>query len=160
MSRADAGALITAELATAGPVLWTTHGRLTLLGHAVADLDLRELAWPLQDRLGPLSDCIANIGQVGVVGPVALALARLCLLTDDLDAAGYIAAAQRLSVRAQGRGAVLRCRLIAAQLALRLDMRNQEAELRAIAREARALGMRGIEQGAAALLDQTSIRRH
>ncbi|MEX5708136.1 ATP-binding protein [Parafrankia sp. FMc6] len=83
----DADKLLIAEIAQVEPVTWTTHSRLTMLAHAVADLGLRSQVATLTARLTPVAHCVANIGQCGYVGTVALALARLAALDGDLPAA-------------------------------------------------------------------------
>lgn len=149
---ADADALIAAEVARAEPPVWTTHGRLTLLSHAVADRGLREHAAILRERLAPLAGCIANLGQVGVVGPVGLALARLCLLDDDLDGARrYLDQAGELSRKAGGVGSVLNCRLVSAQLDQRTGTLDP-AEVREIAAESRRCGLAGVARAADQLI--------
>jgi DNA-binding SARP family transcriptional activator len=55
------------------PHVWTTLGHLALLAHLAADGELARFAGPLFEELEPFGDRIAVIGQVGVVGPVALA---------------------------------------------------------------------------------------
>ena len=82
-----AGALITAELERPEPLMWTTLGRWTWLAHAAVEARLVSAVPALRERLEPYSRYVATIGQVGVVGPVALALGRLCALVGDLDAA-------------------------------------------------------------------------
>jgi hypothetical protein len=139
-----ADALLAAEVHRDEPVTWTTHGRLTLVAHAVADRGLREHAEALRARLGPLAACVATIGQVGVVGPVGLALARLDLLVGDAAAAAeHLGAAAELAERAGGAGARLRCRLLAARLGIADD------DPAGIAREARARGLVGLAEEAA-----------
>ena len=139
--------LIAAELSRVEPPLWTTHGRLTMLAHAAADAGLRHHAGPLLERLAPIRHCLANIGQVGVVGPVSLATARLAVLLDDYEAArAHLDVAVELAERAQSHVALLRCRLLAAQL----DGADGTV-LAAIADEARRRGMRGVEREARAL---------
>ena len=65
------------------PHVWTTLGHLALLAHLAADSGLARYAAPLLEELEPFVDRIAVIGQIGVVGPVALATARLRLLAGD-----------------------------------------------------------------------------
>ncbi len=106
----DADQLLAAELERSEPVSWTTHGRLTLLAHAVADRRLVDLAGPLHARLAPYADHLAHIGQVGVVGPVALALARLSQLLGDLDTARTeVARALQLTEKSGSARVVARC---------------------------------------------------
>ena len=59
------------------PLRWFSLSVLTLLGHLVADLDLHDLAAAALAGLRPHEGLIANAGQVGVAGPVDLALGRL-----------------------------------------------------------------------------------
>ena len=112
-----AAALVAGEVGKIRPASWTTHGRLTMLAHAVADLELRDLAGGLVDRLTPIAHCLANIGQVGVVGPVGLALARLHLLGGDTDAARECASvALEVCERTGGERSARRCRAFLAEL--------------------------------------------
>ncbi|WP_248839830.1 BTAD domain-containing putative transcriptional regulator [Frankia sp. AgKG'84/4] len=148
-----ADGLIGAELAWFEPVTWTTHGRLTLLAHAVADRGLREHAADLAARLAPVAHCVANVGMCGVVGPVGLGLARLDLLLDDVAGARrHLAVATEVATRAGGTGALLRCRLFAAQLAARTGGRADPGELRDIADHAERRGMAGVVRAARELL--------
>jgi hypothetical protein len=150
-TRRNAEALLAAEIARVEPPVWTTHGRLTLLAHAVADLGLVEHAEALRARLEPLAGLVATIGQVGVAGPVGLALARLDLLVGDLAAAEeHLAVATGLARRAGGAGALLRCRLLAAWLAARRGDPPADGELRAIAEEATRRGLTGVAREALA----------
>jgi len=137
---------IAVELARPEPTGWITHSRFTLLGHLVADLGLRHHAPAVVRILTPWAGMVATTGQVGVAGPVGLAVARLHLLLDDRDAARrHLAVATRLAERAGGVPSVLRCRL----LALQLDPDPMAA--RTLAVEAEERGLRGVAQEAAAL---------
>ncbi|MDT3445204.1 BTAD domain-containing putative transcriptional regulator [Pseudofrankia sp. BMG5.37] len=147
--------LIAAEIARFEPVTWATHGRLAVLAHAVADRGLREHVETLTARLAPVAHCVANIGQCGMVGPVALGLARLAALADDLPAArAHLGSATELAIRTQGAGALLRCRLFAAQLAARTGEPVDDAELRDVAERAARRGMTGVARDAQALVTQ------
>ena len=117
--------------------LWTTHGELTLLAHTMADADVTWHAAEVLDRLHVVEDRLANLGQVGVVGPVALGMARLALATgDEATARRQLALAVEVASRGEGRSALLRCRLLAAQL----DGATS-AELEDVAAEADELGL-------------------
>ncbi|MBA8792586.1 DNA-binding SARP family transcriptional activator [Friedmanniella endophytica] len=147
---------LTAEIARPEPVIWTTHGRLTLLAHTVADLGLAELAEPLRTRLSRWSGQVAAIGHVGNVGPVDLALARLSRLVGDPTTARTRVAAARELCRAQRASRhLLRARLLDLELAL--DDRPGEAggpdpdEVAAVRREAERLGMDRLAARAEAL---------
>jgi hypothetical protein len=60
----EADALIATELARAEPVVWTTHGRLTMLAHAVADRGLRR---PVDELLAHrIAEAAGRRGQLGV----------------------------------------------------------------------------------------------
>ncbi len=155
VARGEAAAdeLIAAELAWFEPVTWTTHSRLTLLAHAVADRGLRAHAAGLAARLAPVAHCVANVGMCGVVGPVALGLARLDLLLDDVAGARrQLAMATEVATRAGGTGALLRCRLFAAQVATRAGERPDPVEVRDIADRAARRGMAGVAREARELL--------
>ncbi|MBL7502619.1 AAA family ATPase [Frankia sp. CN7] len=155
----DADELIRAEIAQLDPTTWTTHARLTMLAHAVADRGLREHVEVLTARLAPVAGCVANMGQCGMVGPAALGLARLAALADDVAAArAHLRAATELAVRSHGAGALLRCRLFAAQLAARAGEPVEAAEVRDVAERAARRGMTGVARDARALLTQPAVR--
>ncbi|ABW16506.1 transcriptional regulator, putative ATPase, winged helix family [Parafrankia sp. EAN1pec] len=155
VARGDPGAdkLLAAEIAQVEPVTWTTHARLTMLAHAVADLGLRSQVSTLTARLTPVAHCVANIGQCGFVGTVALALARLAALDGDLPAArGHLRTAVEVATRAQGVGALLRCRLFAAELASLAGDPVDLDDLRDVADRAARRGMIGVARDARTLL--------
>jgi hypothetical protein len=121
------------------------HGELALLTHAFADAGPTRHAEALIQRLSPLAHCIANIGQVGVVGPVALALARLhAMLGDTVAARRSLDRAHELAERSDGQSSLLRCRLLAAQL----DTSTPAAVFAAIAAAAEDLGMAAVAEQA------------
>ncbi len=114
---AEAARLIQAELERPDPTVWTTHGKFTLLAHLAADLELRALAPALVAKLAGVADFIANVGQVGIVGPVPLALARLQLLVGDQAAARtHLGTAFDLARRGHSSTSLRRCELLAAEL--------------------------------------------
>ncbi|MBA3906877.1 MAG: hypothetical protein H0X35_09380, partial [Pseudonocardiales bacterium] len=155
-----ADTLIAAELARPAPVLWTTHPRLTMLAHAVADRGLRAQAAELRPRLEPLAHCVANWGQVGVVGVVALGLARLCAVLDDLDAArAHLATAYAVTRRARGGGTLVRCRLLALQLDAQQRRPVDVTAARIVADDAARRGMRGVARDAEALIAAAAVGR-
>lgn len=122
------------------PMIWTSLCYAVLLAHVVAELEMAEYAPAFIDYLSPFEDYIATLGQVGCVGPVALALAELWYLTGD-DRHGDAALATALDLARRGRGlpSILRCRLLAARRQPKSDERTSalaEVEFRA-----RALGM-------------------
>ena len=141
--------LIGAWLARPAPVIWTSHGSWTLLAHMTADAGLRHHAPRLLELLQPLSGLVAVVGQLTMVGPVSLALARLHhLLGDDRTARRELAAATELAVRSGGRPSQLRCRLFAVEL----DGPRAGDDLLVLADEADAAGLDGVAAGARALL--------
>jgi hypothetical protein len=149
---ATADRLLAAELARVEPVRWTTHGRLTGLAHAAADVGLRPHAAELRARLAPFAPFVATVGQVGVFGPVALALARICALDGDLAAArAFLDQAADIAVRSGGRPSAVRCRLVRAQLDRQAGRDVPAATVRAIMVDAEALGMATVARAAAAL---------
>ncbi|GAA0282626.1 BTAD domain-containing putative transcriptional regulator [Cryptosporangium japonicum] len=80
-------ALVASALARSTLLTWTTHAKLTLLAHLTVDAGLTRHVPALLAALGPLAGGrIANIGQVGTLGPIDLALARLHRLAGDLPA--------------------------------------------------------------------------
>ena len=132
------------------PHVWTTLGHHVLLAHLAADHGLSRFAQPLLDELGPFDDRIAVVGQIGVVGPVALATARLHLLAGDRDLARTeLARARAIAERTGAAPTLVRCGLLAAQLSGTDRQRRELAA--AAAADARALGMRGVEAAALAL---------
>jgi hypothetical protein len=79
---------------------------------------LARFAGPLLEELEPFGDRIAVIGQVGVVGPVALATARLRVLVGDHDRAhADLARARAIGARTAAAPTLARCDLLAAELA-------------------------------------------
>ena len=154
---ANADQLIAAEVAREEPPVWYTLGRLTMLAHASADSRLPEPAAILLERLESFANCIANIGQVGVVGPVALALARLAALLGDLDAAGrYLAVAHDITHRTQAASADLRCRLFGLQLAEQRGELVDTTDIAGIVSESLQRGLLGVAGDATALLGRQS----
>lgn len=84
---------------------------------------------------------------------IALGLARLAALADDLPAAwAYLRTATELAERTQGVGALLRCRLVGAQLAARAAQPVDGARLGDVADRADRRGMTGVARDARALL--------
>ncbi|GAB7071519.1 BTAD domain-containing putative transcriptional regulator [Mycolicibacterium hodleri] len=146
-----AEALLSDWLATrVRPHVWTTLGHLVLLAHLAADSGLTRYADALLEELQPFGDRIAVVGQIGVVGPVALATARLHLLAGDRDQARADAARARdVAERTGATPTLVRCALLAAELS------ESAVERRALAAEvavdARRLGMLGVEAAALAL---------
>ncbi|UQX86886.1 AAA family ATPase [Jatrophihabitans telluris] len=133
------------------PEVWTSHGRWALLAHCVADRGLCELAPPLLAALAPVRDCVAAFGQCGVLGPVALAMARLSRLLGDLvTARNHLDRAFAVAQRSGGAAALVHCRLEAATWAVTDAQLTPElrAELVAIAHEADVRGMSGIARRA------------
>ncbi|MTD12634.1 AAA family ATPase [Nakamurella sp. YIM 132087] len=114
---AAADRVIGEELAADGPLVWTSHGRWTLMAHLTADLGLHHHVNALLDRLVPLQHCIATMGHVGVFGPIGLAVARLHLLRGDPEAAAEpLAVATVLAENGGGPVSLARCRSLAAEL--------------------------------------------
>ncbi|MDX1888659.1 BTAD domain-containing putative transcriptional regulator [Mycolicibacterium sp. 050158] len=146
---ATAGETILAEwLATRErPHVWTTLGHLALLAHLAADGGHAHYARPLIEELEPFGDRVAVIGQIGVVGPVALATARLrWLLGDRAHAAGDLESAREMGRRTGAVPTLVRCDLLAAELA------ESEAQRRALATDVAAradrLGMNTLRAAA------------
>ena len=149
----NADELIAAEIARVEPPVWTTLGRLVMLAHATADRGLSEQATVLLGRLQPFVDCIANIGQVGVVGPVALALARLSALLGDVAAAGlHLEVAGNITRRTHAASADLRCRLFALQLSEQSGQPVDPTSIQDIVSESLQRGLLGVGHDATELL--------
>ena len=128
------------------PHVWTTLGHLVLLAHLAADNGLTDYAGPLLDELHPFGDRIAVLGQIGVVGPVALATARLHLLGGDRDGArSDLELARALAERTGAAPTLVRCALLEAELS-EPDRRSVLAA--EVAADARRLGMLGAETAA------------
>jgi hypothetical protein len=133
------------------PEVWYTLGRLTLLSHLAADHDLSEFAAPLLEKLAPFEDRIALLGQAGLAGPVALAMARLHAALGDRDRARPLfAKAQCVTRRNGGKPWALRCALFECELEESPASRRRRA--RDIVDAAEELGLQGVARRASALL--------
>ncbi|MCB9440314.1 MAG: AAA family ATPase [Mycolicibacterium sp.] len=122
--------------------VWSALGRAALMAHLCADFHLADYAPEVLARLDGHRDEIAVIGQVGVIGPVALATARLHTLLGDTDAArADLARARRIAQRGGGVPSLLRCRLLARELDS--DARDDD-----LAADAQRLGMHGVAAAA------------
>ncbi|WP_121193895.1 BTAD domain-containing putative transcriptional regulator [Motilibacter peucedani] len=153
--RPGADRALEAEVRRPEPDVWTSHGRLTLLAHAVADRGLLHLVPELRTRLEPLAGELATIGQIGTPGPVSLALARLARLAGEREAAtAYLAAALETARRLRGATSELRCRLLALEWAVGdgIPAAREREELEELAPSAAARGMHGLAERADELL--------
>ncbi|RZS80183.1 transcriptional regulator [Motilibacter rhizosphaerae] len=154
---------LAAEVHWPEPEVWTSHGRLALLAHVVADLERADLAPPLRARLAPLAGLLATLGQIGTVGPVSLALARLARLEGDRAAAGeHLADALALARREGGGSAEVHARAYALAWAAEDagGLRGGDrAELEAVLAAASARGMTGTVERLGALLQERTARR-
>ncbi|GAA2054873.1 BTAD domain-containing putative transcriptional regulator [Williamsia deligens] len=131
--------------ANRGAHVWTTLGTATLLAHVAVDLQLADHHDRFIADLAPWSDRVAIVGQVGCVGPVAMALARLYAATGRVDEArAHALEALRLGERTDGLPTVLRARLCLAQLDP--PSARRDAELADIHDRARALDMLGVAE--------------
>lgn len=125
------------------PHVWTSLGFTALRAHLCADHGLVDFAPGLLDELAPFADRVAMLGHVGTVGPVPLAIARLYVLLGDIDLAReQVAIGEAMAMRTGGVPALLRCRLLRAEL----DGDRSLAE--AVALEAERVGMRGVAAAA------------
>ena len=129
--------------ANRGAHVWTTLGTATLLAHVAVDLELTDHFERFVDDLAPYADRVAIIGQVGCVGPVSIALARLHAALGQVDEAREQARyALALGERTDGFPTVLRARLLLARLAEPSPSRDAElADIRTRARELDMLGV-------------------
>lgn len=85
------------------PVRWFSLGNMTLMGHVVVDLDLPDLAGVVLEGLRLYEGLIAKAGQVGIAGPVDLALGRLhALVGNDAEARRLLVQARALAEREGG----------------------------------------------------------
>jgi DNA-binding SARP family transcriptional activator len=136
-----AAADVAAWLDRGGPIVWNTLAHQVLMAHVAADLGLADSARRLLERLEPARGRIANIGQCGGMGPVALALGRLRrLLGEETEAMSLFAQGLDEATRGGGEPSILRCRR---EIALGApDSPAREAELASIDAEAERLGMR------------------
>jgi len=134
-----------------GENVWTALGNDALLAELCARHGLTDYAPGLLERLLPHRDEIAIIGQVGVVAPVALATAWLYALLGRRDAArSDLAHARDIAERTGGVPALLRCRLLAAELDA-ADGTDVRAVAQALAADAERAGMVGVAAAARAL---------
>ena len=141
------------EIRRPEPTSWTSHGRATLLAHAAADLEVTAAATPLRALLLPVETCLANFGQSSMVGPIALALARLDLLAGDLpDATRRLEIAADLAQRTGGANALLRVRLERQRIAAASGEGVDPEELTRIRSMAAARGLGGVARDAGAML--------
>ncbi|PXW35416.1 UNVERIFIED_CONTAM: SARP family transcriptional regulator [Williamsia faeni] len=143
VDRALAAALVAQRQATCGAHVWHTLGHAVALAHVVADFELTAYAEEFITELEPFSDHIGLIGQLGNVGPVALALSRLYLLTGNLTAAREsVAVAAGIAERTGGLPTLLRCRVLGVRLRPAGDL--LATELDDLERQAEKLGMAGV----------------
>jgi len=143
VDRALAAALVAQRQGTCGAHVWHTLGHAVALAHVVADFELSEYATEFITELEPFSDHIGLIGQLGHVGPVALALGRLHMLTGNLTAAKEsVSVAAGIAARTGGLPTLLRCRVL--DWRLRAPDEQQSAELDSIEEQATLLGMAGV----------------
>lgn len=129
--------------ANRGAHVWTTLVTATLLAHVAVDLELTDHLDRFVDDLAPYADRVAIVGQVGCVGPVSIALARLHAALGHVEEARQQARfALALGERADGFPTVLRARLMLVRLADPSPSRDAErADIRTRARELDMLGV-------------------
>jgi hypothetical protein len=153
VDRVLADRLVRQRQATRGAHVWHTLGHAVAIAHLVADFELAEHADALITELEPFTNCIAVIGQLSCVGPVAIALTRLYMLTGNDDAAREsVVVAMDIAQRNNGLPTLLRCRVLQWQL-IRSDERRA-GELDEIAASAAAFGMTALAAEVRALRDQ------
>lgn len=149
--KARAARLVAAKLALPAPELWPTSGTVTVTAHVVADLALAEHVDVMLDQLAPFAGQIALLGQLGAVGPVDLARARLEAVAGRRDRAlDLLAGADALAERTGAKPSLLRCRLLRAELDPPGAARA--AALATIATDAEALGMTSVAASARTLI--------
>ncbi|MFD6676205.1 BTAD domain-containing putative transcriptional regulator [Rhodococcus zopfii] len=135
-----------------GPFTWTTLGHRTLIARVIADLELTEHAETFVDLLAPFVDRIATVGQVGVIGAVAEASARLhALLGRVEDAVVLLDRAEEIATRTSSPPTLLRCRLLRTQLRAVSPARDRAIEQ--VAADATRLGMFGLAAYARSIPD-------
>jgi hypothetical protein len=153
----ESAAAMLARLPTGPMHVWTTLGQVTLQAHLCADHALTEFAPHLLQTLEPFMDYLALIGHAGIVGPVALATARLHACLGDRDAAlEHVARAESIAERTGGLPSLLRSRLLACEL--RIDRPGVVAIARRIEMDAKDLGMRGVAEAAGRLATRGTPR--
>ncbi|MCS5734698.1 BTAD domain-containing putative transcriptional regulator [Herbiconiux daphne] len=146
----EADRLLGEVLARPTGEFWTTLGEMAFLAHQMADARRPRHAEALAARLEPFEGFIAIFGQIGGAGPVSLALARLdALLGRRDDARRRVAAARALAESNGGRCALLRCRLLEAELDQAAASVYDE-----IAHDATRLGMHGVARQAREAADR------
>lgn len=151
--RALARTMIERWLADDGAMVWTSLAQAVLLGHVVADLAMVEYTERFIDYLMPFRSRIATVGQVGSIGPVALAIAELQVLQGrEDDARQLVAQAAELCTATGGVPSLLRCRLLAVRVGAVTGDREQE--LLDIAVRAEEIGVSRVAQAARDLLGQ------
>lgn len=127
--------------------IWTSLGFAALRAHVCADHRLVEFAPGLIAELEPFVDRIAMLGQVGIAGPVPLAIARLYALLGDTDRAReLISLGEEMTSRNRGVPALLRLRL------LRAELDGDPSTAEAVAVEAERIGMAGVAAAARRLV--------
>jgi hypothetical protein len=127
--------------------VWTGLGHTALLAQLCADHGLAEFAPDLLDALTAHRDELAVIGQVGIVGPVALATARLhALLGDDAAARRDLSLTGDIASRGGGVPSLLRARLLACELDAGTG--DVSGAARALADDAERIGLRGVAAAA------------
>ncbi len=129
------------------PEIWTTLGEIVLAAHLVADEEVHDGVELLLPLLEAHHGHIGDLGQTAQTGPVDLALARLhALLGNRQSAFEALQRARRVATSGGGRCALLRCRLLAAEM----DGGSRD-ELAAIAAEADDVGMTAVASRARGL---------
>lgn len=147
----EAAALLAGQRA-AGHV-WIGLGHAVLLAHVSADHGLIDHAAELIARLDGHRSEIALIGQIGIVGPVALATARLRALLGERTAARRdLEVAEQIARRGGGAPSLLRVRLLACELDA-ADGRLAASAVAGLIDDAERLGMHGVAAAARRLLD-------
>jgi hypothetical protein len=153
----ESAAAMLARLRTGPMHVWTTLGQVTLQAHLCADHGLTEFAPHLLQTLEPFMDYLALIGQAGIVGPVALATARLHICLGHRDTAlEHVAHAESIAERTGGLPSLLRSRLLACEL--RTYGPDVVADSRRIELDAKHLGMRGVAEAAGRLAGSNTAR--
>ncbi|QRY61131.1 AAA family ATPase [Gordonia sp. PDNC005] len=133
------------------PMFWTSLAQATVLADLVAELQLVDHAPRFLNYLTPFSGCIATVGQVGCVGPVDLAVARLHYLLDQqAEGDAALERAQVLCTSADSPSGSLRCRLV--EISRAPHGPDRTAALESIVERARRLGLPRVEASALAFL--------
>ncbi|MGW0036601.1 BTAD domain-containing putative transcriptional regulator [Gordonia sp. NPDC003376] len=135
-------------------MIWTSLGQAVLLAQTITELGMVEYAQQFVDYLLPYRGCIATVGHVGNVGPVALVLAELCFLLGQSELGDdLLGQAAAIAEVGEGLPALLRARLISA--GRQAPSAHRQSALADVETRARGIGLTRVADGARALLEES-----